>query len=524
MTLQQQLDLIKTINHLIDQSQDEAALGLSLTSELARATHADLAMLSLLDLETPDYFHPRALVDRHEILAQLKEDELGQILNRVLAAPPNEVIHFDTYGKDRSIYWGGLPLWREQKPAGAILLARVKEFTSQQLVLLEITSGQINQALEYFHLASHLKQETLALQTVLKVDRIRDTSSNLDELLDYSLAEVCRVIPAAVGFVMLYDTAGQRLELRAATDHDFISLAGTLEKIYAAADEAIHTALVVNKIYPEGALHALLGVPLILNNRIIGVLGVINSTRQDHFTAADHQLLYAISSQMDTAIFERLEIQRLRETFERSVGPRVMERLLRIDGRDLLKGDRVEITSLFSDIRGFTAFSEHLDPTILQQIINSHLDNMVQVILHNEGTLDKFMGDGLMAIFNAPERQKDHVFRAVKSGLEMQQAHQRIIEHWRERQYDLPPIGIGIATGEAIVGNYGSAEHAEYSAIGASVNLASRLCSAAEAGQVFINDRAYQLIRDRVIANHLTPKALKGFSQPVDVWEVIRLK
>jgi adenylate cyclase len=423
----------------------------------------------------------------------------------------------------------GFGLKRGDAPTGVMLLARLeKGFSPDETNLLRIISSQIDNALRTFNLTVRLRQEALALRTVLKVDRIRDTSNSLDQLLNRALAEVCHVIPSAVGYIMLYDRSGKQLELRASTDHNIEALPGLLDRLDQGAAEAIHSGKPIHKTYPDGELKALLGVPLILNERIIGVLGVMNRIprpgARDNFSPADRQLLQAIASQMDTAIFERLQTQRLRQTFERSIGPQVMERLLQIDDRDLLKGERSQMAILFSDIRGFTAFSEKIDPMKLEVMIDEHLNAMLKVILGHEGTVDKLLGDGIMALFNTPERQPDFMRRAVQTALEMQAAHRQVMQSWVKQGLEALPIGIGLAAGEAVSGNFGSADHAEFTAIGSCVNLAARLCSVAEGGEILVDETFLHALGDELIAQPNPPYLLKGFSQPVPAWRVTGLK
>jgi adenylate cyclase len=156
--------------------------------------------------------------------------------------------------------------------------------------------------------------------------------------------------------------------------------------------------------------------------------------------------------------------------FGKCVGPQVMDRLLSIGDRDLLSGERIVVTTLFSDIRGFTNMSEKLDPELLQGVLNDHLSALTDLVLAYEGTLDKYIGDCVMAIFNAPERQPDHALRAVRLALDMHKAHHQVMARWRDR-VPLPPIGIGLSTGDTMMGNFGSVRRLEYTAIGADVNL-----------------------------------------------------
>jgi adenylate cyclase len=285
----------------------------------------------------------------------------------------------------------------------------------------------------------------------------------------------------------------------------------------------VRTGLIVNAAYAQGPIRAMLGLPLILRDKLIGVLGVANPTNRPTFTRGDIQLLHAISSQMDTAIFENLQTQRLRDAFGLCVGPQVMERLLTIADRDLLSGERRVVTTLFSDIRGFTNMAEQIAPEQLQEVLNDHLSTLTELVLTYEGTLDKYIGDSVMCFFNAPEDQPDHALRAVRLALEMQDAQRALIGRWRGR-LPLPPIGVGISTGETMMGNFGSHRRLEYTAIGRDVNLAARLCGAAEGDQILVSHANYRLVEPQVIAEALPPIHLKGIDGDVHPWSIKQMR
>jgi PAS domain S-box-containing protein len=210
------------------------------------------------------------------------------------------------------------------------------------------------------------------------------------------------------------------------------------------------------------------------------------------------------------------------EALRRYVSPAVVQRLLEDPANLQLGGQRQEVTILFADIRGFTSFSERRDPEQIVDVLNGYLAIGAEAVLAVEGTLDKFMGDAVMAIFNAPLPQPDHTLRAARAALRMREAV-------AERHDLLPPeqrlsFGIGIGVGEAVVGNVGTARQLNYTAIGSAVNLANRLQSDAAPGQIVLGPEAYARVKDQVEARRLPPADVKGFSQPVQVYELLGLR
>ncbi|MDY7076073.1 MAG: adenylate/guanylate cyclase domain-containing protein [Chloroflexota bacterium] len=214
--------------------------------------------------------------------------------------------------------------------------------------------------------------------------------------------------------------------------------------------------------------------------------------------------------------------RRIRGTFERYVSPVVVEQMLSNPESIRLGGVRQDITSFYADIRRFTAFSEKTTPEFQIEVLNRHLTLVVGAILAYEGTLDKFVGDGAMAIFNAPIAQEDHTMRALRAALATRQA---VREHHADvDEQERLHFGIGVTVGQAVVGNIGSAVLHNFTAIGDCVNVSSRLSSIAEPGQILISAETYDRVKDHVETNFIGHVYVKGHSQPEPVYEVLRLK
>ncbi len=217
---------------------------------------------------------------------------------------------------------------------------------------------------------------------------------------------------------------------------------------------------------------------------------------------------------------EKKHLEAQRRLFERMVSPAVIEQL--DPDRLQLGGERSIITTLFADIRGFTHFSEQLSPEELVKILNAYLAVSADAVLQEEGTIDKFLGDAVMAWFNAPIPQEDHALRAVRAALAIREAikelHQKLpaVFHWN--------FGAGIHTGDAVLGLIGTEKRLDYTAIGDSVNTAKRIQENAGPGQILISQPAYDLVADHVSARIVEPIIAKGKSLPIAVYEVLALK
>jgi class 3 adenylate cyclase len=193
------------------------------------------------------------------------------------------------------------------------------------------------------------------------------------------------------------------------------------------------------------------------------------------------------------------------------MSPDVATALLADPEQAALGGALVEVTSLFADLRGFTTFSEQVSPAQIVELLNRYFEVATRAVLHEGGTIVQFVGDALMALFNAPVRQPDHPIRAARAALALQDA----IERLDGQQPDAPRFRVGVDTGPALVGNIGSEQLRNFNAMGDAVNVAARLQTIAEPGTVVIGDSTYQRLGSAARTTPLGPLTLKGRQSPV---------
>jgi PAS domain S-box-containing protein len=217
---------------------------------------------------------------------------------------------------------------------------------------------------------------------------------------------------------------------------------------------------------------------------------------------------------------ERKKLEAQRRLFERMVSPAVIEQL---DPNSLqLGGKRTTITTLFADIRGFTSFSETQEPEKLVRILNRYLAAMADAVLAQEGTIDKFMGDAIMAWFNAPIPQPDHTLRAVKTALLIRESVENLYKEMPAESH--LHFGVGIHCGEAVLGLIGTEKRLEYTAISDAVNTAKRIQENSAKNQILISASAYERVSNEVNAKPHTDMTVKGKTQPLGVYEILGLK
>ena len=205
----------------------------------------------------------------------------------------------------------------------------------------------------------------------------------------------------------------------------------------------------------------------------------------------------------------------LRDTFSRYLSQQVLEEVMSFKHRPALHSIRRELSVMFADIRNFSRFAEMFQPEEVVEVLNQYLDRMVESLFAYQGTLDKFLGDGLLAFFGAPLHQPDHARRVVQAALDIQSAVAELNKHRRQQGAITLDMGIGINSGEAIVGNIGSEKRMEYTVIGDMVNVAQRLQSRAQPGEVLISATTLSHVASQVTVYDTVKERVKGRRRPV---------
>jgi class 3 adenylate cyclase len=210
----------------------------------------------------------------------------------------------------------------------------------------------------------------------------------------------------------------------------------------------------------------------------------------------------------------------IRDTFGRYVSPEVAQTLLESPEGLRLGGEKREVTILMSDLRGYTRFAEEGDPAVVMQVLNEYLGRMTEIIIANRGTINEFIGDAIFAIFGAPLPYPDHAERAAACAIAMQCAMEEVNRLHVARGLPRLEMGIGLNTGEAVVGNIGSEKRAKYGVVGSAVNLAARVEGCTVGGQILLSPATYDRIRDLAEVGPPLPVEVKGIREPLVLHEL----
>ncbi|MBI1278544.1 MAG: GAF domain-containing protein [Anaerolineaceae bacterium] len=513
-----ELEAIYEIDRLRDRTSTEAELIRDFTAVASEYFSADFCLI-LLSQPNSNEMVVRSIVDKHDLSAAvLKEiqQKAAQLTIPQVITLAEGVTHLTLLAA---------PFVVENERLGAVVVGREALFSIGDHRLLHAMMTQMDSAVVYVRVLQQLTQRRRELEIIYKIDRIRDKEKDLDMMLQAVLYELTQTISSEMGYIMLYDESGtQELEMRAVTAEGKIASTADETVIQAISRSALEKGSMIYGTKTGGEIRSYIAAPLILNDRIIGVIGMLNSVSGDEFSDEDHHMMHAITSQVDTAIFERMEQRRMRTILSRSVDPKVVEHLLQKANLNVLDGERVNLSVLFADLRGSTRWAEQVPAEEFVATLNVFLGKMTDIILEFGGTLDKFVGDEVIGLFGTPVHMDDHAYRAAGAAMKMQLVHKELQTHLSEQGRHLPDMGIGISSGEAIAGEIGHRIRSEFTALGNVINLGSRLCGAAAPKQILISDTTFKMISRFVQVNNLGVQSYKGILHPGETYEILSIQ
>lgn len=355
---------------------------------------------------------------------------------------------------------------------------------------------------------------------------------DVKEIAGLVIDEASRLIRATSASVMLYNQKSHILEIIAARgtalDHPTLAIApkqGIAGYVFASGKPELLNEASKDPRYvaSENESYALICAPICTKDRVLGVVNISNS-EPISYTSQDLKLFTALVNQASGAIenailYEnKLREERIKNNLERYLSPQVAQAVINAKGEVSLTTSKRKIAMLFSDIRNFTTKCEELEPEQLVAYLNAYFTEMVDVIFNHQGTVNKFVGDMIVAMFGAPTAIIDQEHCAIAAAVNMQRRLKEIANTWIRDNFI---TGIGISSGDVIVGNIGSPQHMDYTAIGDEMNIASRLQGMAKGGQILVTRSVYEAAISSFEFREFGTLPVKGKKNLVEVFEVI---
>jgi adenylate cyclase len=392
-----------------------------------------------------------------------------------------------------------------------------------------------------------LKRENRLLTLLYQVSRALGDKTTVDDVTQCVLDLVLQIDGAERGYAMLLTEESLRDTQQTSSNYTFLPAILRYRQApkTATPQMALSRAIIQQVMHSKGPLlvmdakqdvrftgsesmamsgmQSAMCAPLASRDRLFGLLYVDNLSKRGTFLPEDLEVFAVIAAQAGLVIdrvMAKSEVQRQGvqlSALERFLSPAISRKIAAEAADIRLGGESQRITLLFADVRGFTTMAEKMKPREAVEVLNEFFARMTSVIFEHDGTLDKYLGDGLMALFGAPFALQNDAEAAVRAAVNMQKSLAEL-----NRISGKPPlsIGIGIHTGEAVVGFLGTERRMDYTAIGDTVNVASRLTSQAGPGQIVISAATHAQIGREISCCQLSPMKLKGRDEPIEVHEV----
>ncbi|MCL2012212.1 MAG: FHA domain-containing protein [Cystobacterineae bacterium] len=385
-----------------------------------------------------------------------------------------------------------------------------------------------------------LKQDYEKLRIANEFHRLVGMEPDFDSLLKKILHVAFQLLSADNAVLFLFDSA-HKLRPKAVYrkkegDTEEVVISQTLLERVVKTQQAVLTADAVldsrfsasDSIVAQG-IRSAMAVPLLSKNELKGVLFCDTRERVNAFSEKDLRLLSSIAWQAavsleNAELMEKISKEAVtRAELSRFLSPAVAEMVIRGEVKELRQGVSTEVTTLFADIRGFTSLAEEETPEKVVAMLNVFFSAMAEIVFRFEGTLDKFIGDCIMAVWGPPSLHKDDARRALSAALEMQDTIAKLNAQREETQLPRLLVGIGVNTGQAIVGYMGSSKRHEFTAVGDAVNVASRLCNLAKGGEILTTSNTLEKACEGFVAEPMAVVQVRGKEKGVDTYRVLGL-
>jgi adenylate cyclase len=387
--------------------------------------------------------------------------------------------------------------------------------------------------------SGELPELALDLKEFYRISKRLNAILDLRELLDAVMEEVLRVVPAQRGLLMLRKGAELVPMVLYPPNQGDVTISSTIARKALEGNEAVLTRdarldFAGSDSIISANIRSAVCAPLVSESKALGLI-YVDAPGRDQFGDRERDLLAALANQAATSIerarlTEELRQQaRLRQNFERFMSPNVAQLMASYVSQhgQLWEPQELIVSVLFADVKGFTSLSETLSPREAQDLLNEYFHEMTEVIFKHNGTLDKYIGDGIMALFGAPQLAQPidpavSAEQAVDAALNMIAAHQRLVEKLdASKRFS---FRIGINTGQVYAGFFGTKQRLEYTVMGDTVNTASRLEGKADLNSVLISEATRAQIGDKFAVQEMGDFQLKGKAQLVHTYKVLGRK
>lgn len=401
----------------------------------------------------------------------------------------------------------------------------------EKSIMMDITDfNRINQS-------SNNEKNLFKIQAMLRISNAVANIFEIHELINELLSIIFTETKATRGFIMLYNENNELIPMaikKTNNNSDAITISNTIINTVVKQKKAILSSDLLNddrfntgQSIIANQIKSCMVAPLIYHDEILGIIHIDSDVTTSIFNQDDLELLVALANQASVSIKNSYLIKKLtdeenkRFKLSQYFPPAQVEMLMKDNSNISLGGKRENVTIIFCDIRGFTCISEALEAIEVMNFLNEFFTIMTDIIFKHGGMVDNFMGDCIMAVFGGPFHHENDQDLAVKAAIEMQIAQKELNKKFANENKKTFQIGIGINSGDVSRGNIGSPQLKKYTVIGSNVNITSRLCSLAKAGEILVSNSVKEKLSNDIKLEQMEPVKVKNVTEPLIPYKIM---
>ncbi len=407
-----------------------------------------------------------------------------------------------------------IPIIKSSKVLGSLILVNksLGEFAEYDNIVVTLIETRLDDVIDDMLRQQEQRRISTENRVIKELDMIRDESRDQGQALDQMIATISESVESQIGFITLYDSekdrhlpGGKVLRGTRPMSQDDYHEVGNLVR---SSKERHATILLNDPVTKE--IDSILVVPMFMGGRFLGSVVLVNKEHESAFTSQDKDLVESVARIIGSFIYQEEKFKRLAVLVGREATQDVEEALIG-PRPDTAHGQRLQVTMLFADIRDYSKTTKDMDPTTIVRMINDYFNAMTPIVSAHHGVVDKYVGDEIVVLFTKDQPEANHQALSVEAALNMQDEMDRLNREWELTGRPTIQVGIGIHSGEVVLGQIGSFDRKDYTAIGSNMNFAARLQTIAGPGQIVISEATYVGVTGKITARRKGPFDIKGF-------------
>jgi len=505
------LKLVMHIHDLCDHEGDVSEFLPTLLHQLSQLLDTQCAAVTVQDVEYKQRILARYDRGGEEIDASVIREIADHVTTSgdILREPPENIDVENLLA---------VPISKSGTILGTFVLINKSsgEFAEYDNIVVTLVEARMDSVIhDWLRLQEHRLVST-ENRVLRELDAIRDETEEQGEALDRMIATILESVDAQIGFITLYNTEkdshvpGGKVVRgnRPLTQKDYHTV-GELIRI----TRKEHKTVMRHNIH-KSEIDSILLVPMFISGRFLGATVLINKEDGTEFSVQDQQLVESVTRVIVNYIFQEEKLKRLMMLVGSEASKDIDEVMLGYRP-DTSTGQRMKISMLFADIRNYSQLTKDMDPTTAVRMLNDFFSEVTPIVVAQGGTVDKYVGDEIVALFIHPTPGSTPEWNAVQAAMNMQETLRDVNKEWELTGRPTIKIGIGVHTGDVVLGQIGSYDRKDYTAIGANMNFAARLQSVAKAGEIIISENTFMTLNGQVTATRVGPFDIKGFGETI---------